>query len=55
MTDAPILVEAQLLPPDWNAQTAELVEIPLAEATVLGTVTADGRPPVAARDRGQGL
>lgn len=48
--DVPVatpMAEAQLLPPDWNAQTAELVEIPMAEATVLGTVGADGSPPAA--------
>ena len=29
-------VEAQVLPEDWNAQTAEVVTIPMAEAIVLG-------------------
>ena len=37
------MVEAQLvLPEDWNAQTAEIVTIPIAQATVMSTVTADG-------------
>jgi hypothetical protein len=30
------VVEAQALPSDWNAQTAEVVTIPMAEAIVLG-------------------
>jgi hypothetical protein len=29
------MAEAQVLPDDWNAQTAELVEIPMARAIVL--------------------
>jgi hypothetical protein len=32
--DIPI-AEAQALPPNWNAQTAEVVHIPMAEAIVL--------------------
>jgi Arrestin (or S-antigen), C-terminal domain len=35
-SSADVLVEAQALPPDWNAQTAEVVTIPMAEAIVLG-------------------
>lgn len=31
----PIVAEAQMLPPDWNAQTAQVVEIPMAEAMVI--------------------
>jgi hypothetical protein len=31
-----VLVEAEALPPDWNAQTAEVVNIPMAEAIVIG-------------------
>jgi hypothetical protein len=31
----PNIAEAQVLPPNWNAQTAEVVEIPMAEAIVL--------------------
>jgi hypothetical protein len=30
-----LLVEAEALPPDWNAQTAEVVTIPMADAIVL--------------------
>lgn len=29
------MAEAQVLPPDWNAQTAELVAIPMAEAMIV--------------------
>ena len=29
------MAEAQALPPDWNAQTAQVVEIPMAEAMVI--------------------
>jgi hypothetical protein len=29
------VAEAQALPPDWNAQTAQVVEIPMAEAMVI--------------------
>ena len=29
------VAEAQALPPDWNAQTAEVVNIPMAEAVIL--------------------
>jgi len=32
---SPIMAEAQALPPDWNAQTAQVVEIPMAEAMVI--------------------
>merc|ERR1712021_38920 len=36
MAEAQFMAEAQLvLPEDWNAQTAELVTIPIAEATAL--------------------
>jgi hypothetical protein len=31
-----VLVEAQVLPPDWNAVTADIVTIPMAEAIVVG-------------------
>mmetsp|Transcript_39141 Transcript_39141/g.94629 ORF Transcript_39141/g.94629 Transcript_39141/m.94629 type:complete len:179 (+) Transcript_39141:57-593(+) len=30
-----VVAEAQVLPPDWNAQTAQVVEIPMAEAMVI--------------------
>jgi hypothetical protein len=30
------MADAQVLPPDWNAQKAEIVNIPMAEATVVG-------------------
>jgi hypothetical protein len=36
IVSADVLVEAQALPPDWHAQTAEVVTIPMAEAIVLG-------------------
>lgn len=32
---APPMAEAQALPPDWNAQTAQVVDIPMAKAVVL--------------------
>ncbi len=32
---APVMAEAHVLPLDWNAQTAELVQIPMVEAIVL--------------------
>jgi len=35
-TATAVLVEAQALPPDWNAQTADIVTIPMADAIVLG-------------------
>ncbi|KAL3916602.1 MAG: hypothetical protein SGILL_005103 [Bacillariaceae sp.] len=35
-TSTDVLVQAQVLPDDWNAQTAEVVTIPMAEAVVLG-------------------
>jgi hypothetical protein len=31
----PIMAQAQLLPPDWHAQTAEVVDIPMAQVTIL--------------------
>jgi len=31
----PVVAEAHVLPPDWNAQTAQVVEIPMAEAMVI--------------------
>ncbi|KAG7371789.1 arrestin or S-antigen, N-terminal domain containing protein [Nitzschia inconspicua] len=31
-----VFVEAQALPPDWNAQTADVVTIPMADAIILG-------------------
>jgi hypothetical protein len=35
MDGAPALAQANALPPDWNAQTAEVVEIPMAQAIVI--------------------
>jgi hypothetical protein len=35
MDGAPALAQAHALPPDWNAQTAEVVEIPMAQAIVI--------------------
>jgi hypothetical protein len=32
---APALAQAHVLPPDWNAQTAEVVETPIAQAIVI--------------------
>jgi Arrestin (or S-antigen), N-terminal domain/Arrestin (or S-antigen), C-terminal domain len=39
-----IMVEAQALPPDWNAQTAEVVTIPMAEAIVIGVESTSSTP-----------
>jgi hypothetical protein len=40
-----VFVQAQVLPDDWHAQTAEVVTIPMAEAIVLGPASAGVRQP----------
>lgn len=40
-----VMAEAQALPVDWNAQTAQVVEIPMAEAMVMEPSAPPGPPP----------